>query len=72
MFACKPCSRELLYLEGVGRQVQKSVFECELAAKEILDLKEDQCHLYPVCAACYPARTVIGDLEPDWADAVIA
>lgn len=71
------------YLEGVGRRVQKSVFECELSAKEvrmvrarvkdILDLKEDRCHIYPICAACYPTRTVMGgDLEPDWAEAVIA
>ncbi len=70
-------------LEGAGRRIQKSVFECDLTPqelarvrnriKDLVDVKEDRCHFYPICAACYPARTVLGEeIEPDWADTVIA
>jgi len=62
------------FLEGLGRRVEKSVFECCLAHEEIekvratlgklLTVSEDRCHIYRVCSACACERVVIGgDLE---------
>jgi CRISPR-associated protein Cas2 len=64
------------FLEGWGRRVQKSVFECKLSPdeldkihtrlKQILILDEDRCHLYRLCGECVPKRIVIGtELELD-------
>ena len=70
------------YLEGWGRRVEKSVFECdvsrgqvrEIAAhlRSLLVLREDRCHIYRLCAECTRHRVVIGeDLEPSWAGVVV-
>ena len=70
-------------LEGRGRRVQKSVFECDLTGKqlkavrarlgELMDPATDRCHFYPLCADCREGRMVLGsDLEADWGKVVIA
>ena len=61
------------FLEGWGRRVQRSVFECELSSeeldqvfaslKELLISEEDICHLYRLCGE----RLLIGEeLEKGW------
>jgi CRISPR-associated protein Cas2 len=75
-------NRVARFLEGWGRRVQKSVFECDLEPedllevssrlREMLDTVEDRCHIYGICGECVCRRTVIGaDLEPRWEEAVI-
>lgn len=70
------------YLEGWGRRVQKSVFECELSTEELrevlerlqelLDLSEDRCHIYRLCAKCASKRRALGsDVEPKPAETVV-
>lgn len=70
------------FLEGWGRRVQKSVFECDLSSNELrrvyeclktmLVLSEDRCHIYQICGECAPKRLLIGsEIEPDWSEAVI-
>ncbi len=70
------------YLEGWGRRVQKSVFECELSRedlkevyarlKALLVIPEDRCHIYRLCGECVPKRLVVGsELEPEWTEAVV-
>lgn len=69
-------------LEGWGRRVQKSVFECELSRedlkevyrrlKALLVIPEDRCHLYPLCGECAPKRLVIGtEIEAEWEEVVV-
>ena len=69
-------------LLGVGRRVQKSVFECELSHEElkrirgqlerVLCVPPDRCHVYRLCADCVAARHAYGgDVEPAWADVVV-
>lgn len=66
------------FLEGWGRRVQRSVFECELSSeeldrvfarlKEILVSDEDICHLYRLCGE----RLSIGkELEEGWDGALV-
>ncbi len=70
------------FLQGWGRRVQKSVFECELSREELqevytrltalLVIPEDRCHLYRLCGECAPQRLVIGkEVEPEWEEAVV-
>lgn len=65
------------FLEGWGRRVQRSLFECQLSPEElklvtgklqeILDAKMDCCHVYRLCRDCAPKRKVIGnELEEPW------
>lgn len=65
------------FLEGWGRRIQKSVFECDLSGEELqqvydrlaclLVLAEDRCHLYRLCGECAPRRLALGrDLESRW------
>jgi len=69
-------------LEGWGRRVQKSVFECDLTPqeleevckqlKELLAIPEDRCHIYRLCGECAPKSLALGnDLEPEQAEAVV-
>jgi CRISPR-associated protein Cas2 len=69
-------------LEGWGRRVQKSVFECELSPNELqevvsslkalLVLEEDRCHLYRLCGECVPKRLVLGsEVEAEWEKTVV-
>ena len=75
-------SRVARHLEGFGRRVEKSVFECDVSAEEIrqvlsglkdlLDMNEDRCHCYRVCADCAAHMNLFGaDIEAAWKDAVI-
>ena len=70
------------HLEGWGRRVEKSVFECDLSneeheqvlsgLKDILEIEEDRCHSYRVCAECVRRKIVLGsDIEKAWPDAVV-
>lgn len=70
------------FLEGWGRRVQKSLFECDLSSeeleevcsrlKELLVISDDRCHIYRLCAECAPKRLALGsDLEPERAEAVV-
>lgn len=63
------------YLQGWGRRVQKSVFECRLEPRQleemvggvrrIVRIPPDRCHIYRLCGGCAQARLVLGsDLEP--------
>jgi CRISPR-associated protein Cas2 len=63
------------FLEGWGRRVQKSVFECDLSAeelekvcsqlKELLNLPEDRCHIYRLCGECAGKCLALGEaFEP--------
>ena len=76
-------ARVARFLEGWGRRVQKSLFECDLdrdeleavirRLNELLDLREDRCHLYRLCGECVPFRRALGnDLEPEWEGIVVA
>ena len=69
-------------LEGRGRRVEKSVFECDLTASQLqkliadmakhLDPARDCCHIYRVCGECARERILIGkEQEPELQDAVI-
>jgi CRISPR-associated protein Cas2 len=63
-------SRLARFLEGWGRRVQKSVFECDLSAdelrrvhrriSELIEVSEDRCHIYRLCGECVPERLVLG------------
>jgi CRISPR-associated protein Cas2 len=75
-------NRVARFLEGWGRRVQKSVFECGLGPedlaevlaglREMLDANEDRCHIYGICTECLRRRTVVGaDLEPGWEETAI-
>lgn len=75
--------RAAKFLEGWGRRVQKSVFECELSSedlrgvfarlKELLVLDEDRCHLYRLCGECVPKRLVLGsEVEAEWEETIVA
>lgn len=70
------------YLEGWGRRVEKSVFECEVSREQMreivehvrgmLVLPDDRCHIYRLCAECARQHVAIGeDLEPSWSGAVV-
>ncbi len=70
------------FLEGWGRRVQKSVFECDLSLEELqvvqkrleelMVLAEDRCHIYRLCGECQPKRIVLGqEIEPEWAQTLI-
>ena len=61
-------------LEGFGKRVNRSVFECELKnnkqrveleqkLSEVIDKKSDSIRIYSICANCLSTSTVIGD-EP--------
>lgn len=63
------------YLSGWGRRVQKSVFECDVDREELqsiisyiremINLKQDRCHIYRICAECVSYKRSFGqDLEP--------
>jgi len=70
------------FLKGYGRRVEKSVFECNLTKKEFieikaylekfLDLSEDRCHIYRLCADCASQRLAFGlDFEEGWPEVII-
>ncbi len=71
------------FLEGWGRRVQKSVFECELSPtelkevihhlKELMEVSEDRCHLYRLCGDCVAYRRTLGlgDIEPEWTETIV-
>jgi CRISPR-associated protein Cas2 len=58
-------------LEGWGRRVQRSVFECELTGEElktvwgrvldVLQKGEDRCRVYRVCAECLALGRQVGE-----------
>ena len=65
-------------LKGFGVPVQKSVFECDLAADDVARMEEklratvadeDLVRIYPMCASCSEKVVIIGDgdlmLEPE-------
>lgn len=69
------------FLEGWGKRVQKSIFECDLSLKEleqvidglkrILVVHEDRCHIYQICRECLPKKMVFGEeIEPEWLDVI--
>lgn len=69
-------------LMGWGRRAQQSVFECELSADDLLqvrrrleallELPADRCHVYRLCAECVAVRRVYGDdLEPAWEQVMV-
>ena len=69
-------------LLGLGRRVEKSVFECELSHEELarvrgnlerlLRVPPDRCHVYRLCAECAAARLAYGgDVEPAWPTVVV-
>ena len=71
------------FLEGWGRRIQKSVFECELNSLELrkvltkidseLDSEEDRCLAFRQCEACNEAEVSIGNtIEPEWEKVMIA
>lgn len=75
-------NRVARFLEGWGRRVQKSVFECDLSSeeleevcsrlKELLVIPDDRCHIYRLCGECAPKRLTLGsDLEPERAEVVV-
>jgi len=62
------------YLEGKGRRVQESLFECDFPAAQIdliaADLaaltksgKSAMINIYPVCAECYSKTIGIGEVR---------
>lgn len=70
------------FLEGWGRRVQKSLFECELTPeeleevckrlRELLVLPDDRCHIYRLCGECALKRLALGkELEPERTEAVV-
>lgn len=75
-------SKVARFLEGWGRRVQKSLFECDLSAEELekvrgrlremLVLPEDRGHIYRLCGECAPKRLVLGEeLEPERTSPVV-
>lgn len=69
------------FLEGWGRRVQKSVFECDLSNEEIAIVRqrleelilpsEDRCHIYRLCGECRPKKIVLGsEIEHEWAEII--
>ncbi|NHM27883.1 CRISPR-associated endonuclease Cas2 [Desulfofundulus sp. TPOSR] len=70
------------FLEGWGRRVEKSVFECNVSREQVREIvahlrtlvvdPEDRCHVYRVCSECVSHRLVIGEeLEPSWPNVVV-
>lgn len=70
------------FLEGWGRRVQLSLFECDLSHEELklvtekirgfVNVKDDCCHIYRLCGECAPKRKLIGnEIEAPWPDAVV-
>ncbi|MEA1879086.1 MAG: CRISPR-associated endonuclease Cas2 [Campylobacterota bacterium] len=61
-------------LEGFGRRVNRSVFECKVKNKKTRDMlesalknelhKHDSLRIYTLCANCRESSVVLGD-EPD-------
>ena len=61
-------------LEGYGRRVQYSVFECRLTAKtygqlrqrlsKLISVKEDDVRFYVLCRSCQKSRTGLGRGKP--------
>jgi CRISPR-associated protein Cas2 len=61
-------------LEGFGKRVQKSVFECDLTLKQLERLKqrlgrlvkpeEDSVRYYALCAECVPRIELVGSGPP--------
>jgi len=75
-------NRVARFLEGWGRRVQKSLFECDLSPeelqevskrlRELLVVSDDRCHIYRLCGECAPKRLALGsDLEPQRSEAVV-
>ena len=71
------------YLEGWGRRIQKSIFECELSQSELrkvleridreLDPDEDRCMAIRQCESCVGAVLSIGrSIEPAWEKVMFA
>jgi CRISPR-associated protein Cas2 len=69
-------TRVATLLEGYGRRVQKSVFECRLGTselkelvgrmqKELADDTEAQVRVYQVCQKCLDASFGLGRVERD-------
>ena len=68
-------------LEGLGRRVQKSVFECDLTHRRLqavmkiisnLMEEDDCCSAYAVCLECLPKQIALGKpLEPEWGATII-
>ena len=61
-------------LEGYGRRVQYSVFECRLTAKtygqlrqrlsRLISVKEDDVRFYQLCRSCQRSRAGLGQGKP--------
>ena len=61
-------------LEGYGRRVQYSVFECRLTAKtyaqlrqrlsRLISVKEDDVRFYQLCRSCQRSRVGLGQGKP--------
>ncbi len=62
-------------MEGYGRRIQKSLFDCNLDAEqiaaltkaiaEVLNKKTDRCHVFRLCAECAQMTQRTGkELEP--------
>ena len=71
------------FLEGWGRRIQKSVFDCELNSAELrnvltridsaLDAEEDRCLAFRQCEACSGVEVSIGNsIEQEWEKVMIA
>lgn len=71
------------YLEGWGRRIQKSIFECELNPAELrkvmeridreLDPDEDRCLAIRQCEGCSRDALSIGkSIEPEWKKVMLA
>ena len=71
------------YLEGWGRRIQKSIFECELNSAELrkvlvridkeLDAEEDCCMAIRQCESCIGEGLSIGStIEPEWKKVMFA
>lgn len=70
------------FLLGWGRRVQKSVYEVDLTARELAQVREgverllrippDRVHIYALCHECASKRLNYGgDLEPDAGPVVV-
>lgn len=69
-------------LEGVGYRVQYSVFECDLTARQLAELKKrleeyvaprssESIRFYHLCAACQDKVEVIGADQARWLGAAV-
>ncbi|MDD7389509.1 MAG: CRISPR-associated endonuclease Cas2 [Lachnospiraceae bacterium] len=66
-------------LEGYGRRVQYSVFECRINEKKMKvlyaaladltrDMQEGSVYIYPICASCEKKRMIIGEENRETAE----